>query len=119
MSSCAVAEASKIVENVYRAVNIALVNELKIIFDRMNVDVWEVLDAAETKPFGFQRFNPGPGWGGHCIPVDPFYLTYKARELGLESHFIHRAGEINWKMPEFVVNVGVCASSQSPDAPRN
>ena len=90
-----VAEAAKLVENVYRAVNIALVNELKMVLSKMDIDIWDVLDAAETKPFGFQRFNPGPGWGGHCIPVDPFYLTWKARSVGMHTHFIERAGEIN------------------------
>ena len=91
VSSARAAEASKLVENIFRAVNIALVNELKIVFDRMGIDVWEVLDAASTKPFGFMRFNPGPGWGGHCIPLDPFYLSWKAREFGVAPE-IHRAG---------------------------
>jgi UDP-N-acetyl-D-glucosamine dehydrogenase len=104
VSSCRVAEASKIVENVYRCVNIALVNELKMIFDKMNIDVWEVLDASATKPFGFHRFNPGPGWGGHCIPVDPFYLAHRARSFGMETHFVQRAGEINAHMPSYVVS---------------
>ena len=104
VSSCCIAESAKLMENIYRAVNIALVNELKMVFHRMDIDIWEVLDAAATKPFGFQRFNPGPGWGGHCIPVDPFYLTWKAKEYGMHSHFIERAGEINTKMPEFVVS---------------
>jgi len=97
------AEAAKLTENVFRAVNIALVNELKMIYDRMGIDVWEVLDAASTKPFGFMRFNPGPGWGGHCIPLDPFYLTWKAREHGMSSNFIEHAGEINRRMPEYVL----------------
>ncbi|MGC8764216.1 MAG: nucleotide sugar dehydrogenase [Acidobacteriota bacterium] len=97
------AEAAKLTENVFRAVNIALVNELKILYDRMGIDVWEVLDAAATKPFGFMRFNPGPGWGGHCIPLDPFYLTWKAREFGLTSDFIEHAGKINRRMPEYVL----------------
>ena len=104
VSSCRVAEASKIVENVYRCVNIALVNELKMIFDKMDIDIWEVLDASATKPFGFHRFNPGPGWGGHCIPVDPFYLAHRARAVGMEAHFIQRAGEINAHMPAYVVS---------------
>ena len=104
VSSCRVAEASKIVENVYRCVNIALVNELKMTFDKMDIDIWEVLDAAATKPFGFHRFNPGPGWGGHCIPVDPFYLAHRARSFGIETHFIQRAGEINVHMPSYVVS---------------
>jgi UDP-N-acetyl-D-glucosamine dehydrogenase len=104
VTSCRVAEASKIVENVYRCVNIALVNELKMIFDKMDIDIWEVLDASATKPFGFHRFNPGPGWGGHCIPVDPFYLAHRARAVGMEAHFIQRAGEINAHMPAYVVS---------------
>lgn len=103
VSSARAAEASKLVENIFRAVNIALVNELKIVFDRMGIDVWEVLDAASTKPFGFMRFNPGPGWGGHCIPLDPFYLSWKAREYGVAPKFIELAGEINVAMPGYVV----------------
>lgn len=103
VGSARVAEATKLVENIFRSVNIALVNELKICFDRMGIDVWEVLDAASTKPFGFMRFDPGPGWGGHCIPVDPFYLTWKAREHGVSTRFIELAGEINTRMPEWVV----------------
>ncbi len=97
------AEASKLTENIFRAVNIALVNELKMAYDRMGIDIWEVLDAASTKPFGFMRFNPGPGWGGHCIPLDPFYLSWKAREYDFSTKFIELAGEINWKMPEYVI----------------
>jgi UDP-N-acetyl-D-glucosamine dehydrogenase len=97
------AEAAKLVENIFRAVNIALVNELKIVFDRMGIDVWSVLDAAATKPFGFMRFNPGPGWGGHCIPLDPFYLSWKAREYGVTPKFIELAGEVNVRMPEYVL----------------
>jgi UDP-N-acetyl-D-glucosamine dehydrogenase len=103
VSSARTAEATKLTENIFRAVNIALVNELKMIYDRMSVDVWEVLDAAATKPFGFMRFNPGPGWGGHCIPLDPFYLSWKAREYGMSTKFIELAGEINVDMPQFVV----------------
>jgi UDP-N-acetyl-D-glucosamine dehydrogenase len=103
VSSARTAEASKLVENIFRAVNIALVNELKIVFDRMGIDIWEVLDAASTKPFGFMRFNPGPGWGGHCIPLDPFYLSWKAREFGVAPKFIELAGEINVAMPAYVV----------------
>jgi UDP-N-acetyl-D-glucosamine dehydrogenase len=103
VSSPAVAEATKLTENIFRAVNIALVNELKVVYDRMGIDVWEVLDAAATKPFGFMRFDPGPGWGGHCIPVDPFYLSWKAREHGLTARFIELAGEVNVQMPERVV----------------
>jgi UDP-N-acetyl-D-glucosamine dehydrogenase len=103
VSSARAAEATKLTENIFRAVNIALVNELKVIYERMGIDVWEVLDAAETKPFGFMRFNPGPGWGGHCIPIDPFYLTWKAREFGAYTRFIELAGEINTRMPEHVI----------------
>jgi UDP-N-acetyl-D-glucosamine dehydrogenase len=103
VSSPEVAEACKILENTYRAVNIALVNELKILYDRMGIDVWEVIDAAKTKPFGFQAFYPGPGLGGHCIPIDPFYLTWVARRHGLSTRFIELAGEINTSMPAFVV----------------
>lgn len=98
-----VAEACKILENTYRAVNIALVNELKVLFDRMGIDVWDVIDAAKTKPFGFQAFYPGPGLGGHCIPIDPFYLTWLARRYGLTTRFIELAGEVNSKMPEYVI----------------
>jgi UDP-N-acetyl-D-glucosamine dehydrogenase len=104
VGSARVAEAAKLTENIFRAVNIALVNELKVTFDRMGLDIWEVLDAASTKPFGFMRFNPGPGWGGHCIPVDPFYLSWKAREFGASPKFIELAGEINIRMHEYVVN---------------
>jgi UDP-N-acetyl-D-glucosamine dehydrogenase len=103
VNSCEAAEASKILENVYRCVNIALVNELKMLFDRMDVDVWEVIRAASTKPFGFQPFYPGPGLGGHCIPIDPFYLSWKARAYGQSTRFIELAGEINTGMPEYVV----------------
>ena len=99
-----VAEACKILENTYRAVNIALVNELKTLLDRMDIDVWEVIDAAKTKPFGFQAFYPGPGLGGHCIPIDPFYLSWLARKQGLTTRFIELAGEINSQMPEYVVS---------------
>lgn len=103
VSSARTAEATKLTENIFRAVNIALVNELKVVFDRMNIDVWEVLDAAATKPFGFMKFTPGPGLGGHCIPLDPFYLTWKAREFGLSTRFIELAGEINVSMPHYVI----------------
>jgi len=103
VSSTKVGEASKIVENTYRAINIALVNELKVIFDRMDIDIWEVIEAAATKPFGFQAFYPGPGLGGHCIPIDPFYLTWKAREYDIHTHFIELAGEINNTMPYYVI----------------
>jgi UDP-N-acetyl-D-glucosamine dehydrogenase len=104
VSSTQVAEACKILENTYRAVNIALVNELKVVFDRMGIDVWEVIAAAKTKPFGFQPFYPGPGLGGHCIPIDPFYLTWVARKFGVNTRFIELAGEINTSMPMYVVN---------------
>jgi len=103
VSSTRTAEAVKITENIFRAVNIALVNELKMIYDAMDIDVWEVIDGAATKPFGFMPFYPGPGLGGHCIPIDPFYLTWKAREYGYSTRFIELAGEINVKMPEYVV----------------
>jgi UDP-N-acetyl-D-glucosamine dehydrogenase len=103
VSSCEVAEAAKIVENTYRCVNIAMVNELKIVFDRLGIDVWEVIEAAKTKPFGFQAFYPGPGLGGHCIPIDPFYLSWCARRAGLTTRFIELAGEINTSMPLYVV----------------
>lgn len=103
VANARIAEAAKLTENIFRGVNIALVNELKIAFDRMGIDVWQVLDAAETKPFGFMRFSPGPGWGGHCIPVDPFYMSWKAREYDVTTKFIELAGEINTRMPEFVV----------------
>ncbi|MEP4196886.1 MAG: nucleotide sugar dehydrogenase [Aliishimia sp.] len=99
----AIAEAAKITENVFRSVNIALVNELKMIFDRMDIDVWDVIDAAATKPFGYMPFYPGPGLGGHCIPVDPFYLSWKAREFGLNAQFIELAGEINIQMPDYAI----------------
>lgn len=104
VSSTATAEATKLTENIFRAVNIALVNELKIVFDAMGIDVWEVIAAAATKPFGFMPFHPGPGLGGHCIPIDPFYLTWKAREYGISTKFIELAGEINRHMPAFVLD---------------
>jgi UDP-N-acetyl-D-glucosamine dehydrogenase len=103
VSSPEVAEACKILENTYRAVNIALVNELKVLYDRMGIDVWEVISAAKTKPFGFQAFYPGPGLGGHCIPIDPFYLTWVARQYGCATQFIELAGQINTSMPSFVL----------------
>jgi UDP-N-acetyl-D-glucosamine dehydrogenase len=105
VSSPEVAEACKILENTYRAVNIALVNELKVMFNRMGIDVWEVIEAAKTKPFGFQAFYPGPGLGGHCIPIDPFYLTWVARKHGLTTRFIELAGEVNTSMPRYVVDM--------------
>lgn len=104
VSSTKVAEAAKLLENIYRSVNIALVNELKMLFDRMDIDIWEVIEAAQTKPFGFQAFYPGPGLGGHCIPIDPFYLTWKAREYDFSTRFIELAGEINTAMPDYVVS---------------
>lgn len=103
VSSLEAAEAAKIVENVYRCINIAMVNELKIVFDRMGIDVWEVINAAKTKPFGYSAFYPGPGLGGHCIPIDPFYLTWKARQYGMATRFIELAGEINTNMPHYVI----------------
>src|SRR4030095_10418810 len=101
--SCRVAEAAKLLENIFRSVNIALVNELKVVYAAMGIDVWEVIEAAKTKPFGFMPFYPGPGLGGHCIPIDPFYLTWKAREYGRNTRFIELAGEINTAMPQYVV----------------
>lgn len=111
VSSCEVAEAVKLTENIFRSVNIALVNELKLIYDRMGINVWEVIDAAKTKPFGFMAFYPGPGLGGHCIPIDPFYLTWKAREYGVPTRFIELAGEINTNAPFHVVDKMVDALS--------
>jgi UDP-N-acetyl-D-mannosaminuronate dehydrogenase len=104
VSSCRVAEATKLLENIFRSVNIALVNELKLVYEAMGIDIWEVITAAKTKPFGFMPFYPGPGLGGHCIPIDPFYLTWKARECGQHTRFIELAGEINTKMPQHVVH---------------
>ena len=104
VSSCRVAEATKILENTFRGINIALVNELKVVYSAMGIDIWEVINAAKTKPFGFMPFYPGPGLGGHCIPIDPFYLTWKAREYGQHTRFIELAGEINTAMPGYVVN---------------
>ena len=103
VSSPAVAEMTKLLENIHRAVNIGLVNEMKIVADRMGIDIFEVIDAAKTKPFGFTAYYPGPGLGGHCIPIDPFYLTWKAREYGLHTRFIELAGEVNRAMPEYVL----------------
>lgn len=103
VSTVEAAEATKIMENVYRCINIAMVNELKMVFDRMGIDVWEVIKSASTKPFGFHPFYPGPGLGGHCIPIDPFYLTWKARQYGIPTKFIELAGEINTSMPRYVV----------------
>ncbi len=104
VSSCRVAEATKLFENIFRSVNIALVNELKVVYGVMDIDIWEVIEAAKTKPFGFMPFYPGPGLGGHCIPIDPFYLTWKAREYGQHTKFIELAGEVNTGMPEYVVH---------------
>lgn len=104
VTSCRVAEATKLLENIFRSVNIALVNELKVVYEAMGIDIWEVIAAAKTKPFGFMPFYPGPGLGGHCIPIDPFYLTWKAREFGMNTRFIELAGEINTSMPEYVVH---------------
>src|SRR5438046_1614349 len=104
VSSCRAAEATKLLENIFRSVNIALVNELKLVYGAMGIDIWEVVEAAKTKPFGFMPFYPGPGLGGHCIPIDPFYLTWKAREYGQHTRFIELAGEINTGMPEHVVH---------------
>ena len=102
VSSAEVAESAKLLENIYRSVNIALVNEMKTVFTDMGIDIWEVVDAAKTKPFGFQAFYPGPGLGGHCIPIDPYYLTWKAREVGRPTRFIELAGEVNTYMPKYV-----------------
>ena len=104
VSSCRAAEATKLLENIFRSVNIALVNELKVVYEAMGIDVHEVIDAAATKPFGFMAFRPGPGLGGHCIPIDPFYLTWKAREFGKNTRFIELAGEINTAMPDYVIS---------------
>jgi len=104
VSSARVAESAKLLENIYRSVNIALVNEMKMAFDKMGIDVWEVIAAAKTKPFGFVPFYPGPGLGGHCIPLDPFYFSWKAAEKGVWTHFIELAGEINTGMPDYVVD---------------
>jgi len=104
VSSCRVAEAAKLLENIFRSVNIALINELKVVYQAMGIDIWEVIQAAKTKPFGFMPFYPGPGLGGHCIPIDPFYLTWKAREFSQDTRFIELAGQINTAMPLYVVN---------------
>jgi UDP-N-acetyl-D-glucosamine dehydrogenase len=103
VSNCRVAEASKLTENIFRSVNIALVNELKVVYHEMGIDVWEVIDAAASKPFGYMPFYPGPGLGGHCVPIDPFYLTWKAREVDMHTRFIELAGEINTNMPDYVI----------------
>ena len=116
VSSCAVAEMTKLLENIYRAVNIGLVNELKVVADAMKIDIWEVIRAASTKPFGFTPFFPGPGLGGHCIPIDPFYLTWKAREYGVNTRFIELAGQINRGMPEYVVRRTMLALNEQGKA---
>jgi UDP-N-acetyl-D-glucosamine dehydrogenase len=117
--SAEVAEAAKLLENIYRAVNIALVNEMKMVLDAMGIDIWQVVDAAKTKPFGFQAFYPGPGLGGHCIPIDPFYLTWKAREVNMPTRFIELAGEINVQMPDFVVSKVQLALNDRSKAVKN
>src|SRR5436853_2991697 len=116
VSSCRVAEASKLLENIFRSVNIALVNELKLVYSAMGIDIWEVIEAAKTKPFGFMPFYPGPGLGGHCIPIDPFYLTWKAREHGQHTRFIELAGEINTRMPEHHVHTAAEALNEQGKA---
>ena len=115
VSTTATAEAVKLTENIFRSVNIALVNELKVIFDAMGIDIWEVIEAAKTKPFGYMPFYPGPGLGGHCMPIDPFYLTWKAREFDLPTRFIELAGEINSAMPRHVVGKLAEALDLSPE----
>lgn len=119
VSSARVAEATKLMENIYRCVNIALVNELKLLFDRMDINIWEVIEAASTKPFGFQSFYPGPGLGGHCIPIDPFYLSWKARQYEMSTRFIELAGEINISMPYYVVAKTMEALNKSSKSLKN
>lgn len=119
VSSCRAAEAAKLLENIFRSVNIALVNELKKVYSAMGIDIWEVIGAAKTKPFGFMAFYPGPGLGGHCIPIDPFYLTWKAREYGQPTRFIELAGEINTSMPEYVLHVVIQALNEQNSSVRN
>tara|TARA_R110000868_G_scaffold383578_10_gene650742 strand:- start:14593 stop:15924 length:1332 start_codon:yes stop_codon:yes gene_type:complete len=116
VSSAKVAEASKLLENIFRSVNIALVNEMKIIMDAMGIDIHEVIEAAATKPFGFMKFTPGPGLGGHCIPIDPFYLSWKAKEYGLNTRFIELAGEVNNAMPQYVVDKTILALNSNKTA---
>lgn len=116
VSSAKVAESAKLLENIFRSVNIALVNEMKLVMDAMDIDIHEVIEAAATKPFGFMKFTPGPGLGGHCIPIDPFYLTWKAREFGLNTRFIELAGEVNNSMPEFVVKKTMLALNEKGKA---
>lgn len=117
--SCRIAEATKLTENIFRSVNIALVNELKVVYDKMGIDVWQVIEAAATKPFGYMPFYPGPGLGGHCIPIDPFYLTWKAREFDQHTRFIELAGEINTSMPDYVVSKTVLALNDQGKAVKN
>jgi UDP-N-acetyl-D-glucosamine dehydrogenase len=113
VANCRTAEATKLLENIFRSVNIALVNELKAVYGAMDIDIWEVIAAAKTKPFGFMPFYPGPGLGGHCIPIDPFYLSWKARQYGQETRFVELAGEVNTAMPQRVVEqVGAALSAQ-------
>ena len=119
VESCKVAEAAKLLENIFRSVNIALVNELKLIYGAMDIDIWEVIEAAKTKPFGFMPFYPGPGLGGHCIPIDPFYLTWKAREFDLNTRFIELAGEINTSMPQHVVDTCIRVLNGDAKAVKN
>jgi len=119
VSGTKVAEAAKLTENVFRAVNIALVNELKVIYEKMGIDVWEVIEACSTKPFGFMPFYPGPGLGGHCIPIDPFYLTWKAREHGITTRFIELAGEINTLMPDYVIQKIIFALNREGKSLKN
>jgi len=118
VSSCRTAEATKLMENIFRCINIALVNELKIVFTEMDIDVWEVVKAASTKPFGFMPFYPGPGLGGHCIPIDPFYLTWKAKEYGISTRFIELAGEVNTAMPAYVIQRTMLALNEAGKALR-
>jgi UDP-N-acetyl-D-glucosamine dehydrogenase len=118
VSNCRTAEATKLMENIFRCINIALVNELKIVFTAMDIDVWEVIRAASTKPFGFMPFYPGPGLGGHCIPIDPFYLTWKAKEYGISTRFIELAGEVNTSMPAYVVQRTMLALNDAGKALR-
>ena len=119
VSGTKVAEATKLTENVFRAVNIALVNELKVIYEKMGIDIWEVIEACSTKPFGFMPFYPGPGLGGHCIPIDPFYLTWKAREHGITTRFIELAGEINTLMPDYVIQKIIFALNREGKSLKN
>lgn len=116
VSNCRTAEATKLMENIFRCINIALVNELKVVFDAMGIDIWEVVKAASTKPFGYMPFYPGPGLGGHCIPIDPFYLTWKAKEFGITTRFIELAGEINTRMPDYVIQKTMLALNKRKKA---